>query len=81
MSRTYILKRCVFQTLIKFDQRPIIQINHKIQTNMFCNLRYYTNNTSYSQLTEGEQYLYNKLQSKFQPIKLHVEDISGELIN
>ncbi|RIA94707.1 bola protein, partial [Glomus cerebriforme] len=28
-------------------------------------------------LTDGEKYLYDKLHSKFQPIKLNVEDISG----
>src|SRR5581483_637575 len=66
MSRTHIL--------------AIIQTTCKIQTNILCNLRHYTNKASISPLTKGEKYLYDKLNSKFQPNKLHVEDVSGELI-
>jgi len=62
------LKRAVFQ------RSPIIQTKHNIQINI---LRYFIDDASNSQLTEGEKYLYEKLHSKFQPIKLHVEDISG----
>ncbi|CAG8576107.1 2119_t:CDS:2, partial [Dentiscutata heterogama] len=35
------------------------------------------NNNNSETLTEGEKYLYEKLSKKFQPTKLHVQDISG----
>ncbi|CAG8627600.1 24534_t:CDS:2, partial [Dentiscutata erythropus] len=35
------------------------------------------NNNNSEALTEGEKYLYEKLSKKFQPTKLHVQDISG----
>jgi hypothetical protein len=69
-----ILKRTVFQrNLIKFNQR---QTTHNVQTRV---IRYFIDDASNSQLTEGEKYLYDKLRSKFQPTKLQVEDVSGGL--
>lgn len=49
--------------------------------------RTYTNTTGgdndiiIEQLTEGEKYLYEKLSNKFNPTKLHVQDISGIFIH
>lgn len=69
-----ILKRTIFQrNFRKFNQRRITQ---NIQTRI---IRCFNDDASSSQLTEGEKYLYDKLHSKFQPTKLQVEDISGEL--
>ncbi|RIB17370.1 bola protein [Gigaspora rosea] len=67
-----------FPSTFRIFQRSISFTNPLLFRTLTTTLSLRADNNNRSEtLTEGEKYLYEKLFKKFQPTKLHVQDISG----